>query len=114
MRKLKKISWWILGAIVATGCAPIGMGSYGDPGPKPMTYAYNAVKLLDPDITDINDSSTTKQMSYPLGPTNHLLLRFKDLLSHASSIRTDGTNRVQVQVTVLGDAAAVTAAVDAV
>src|SRR6476620_10505787 len=102
MRKLKKACWWILAAVAVTGCAPLGAGSY-DTSPKPMVYAFNAVKRLNPGITDIQDPSTMKQTSYPLGPRDHILLRFKDLLSHAASVRTDGTNVVQVQVTVLGD-----------
>jgi len=116
MRKLanaKAVFWFAAGAIVA-GCAPIGMGSgYEDP-PKPMIYAFDIVKRIEPGVTAEADPNEFKQDVYGLGPQARLLMRFKDLLPHVSDVRIDGDNKVQVQLTVVGDAADAAAAADAI
>jgi hypothetical protein len=111
---MKSAIWWMVGAVLATGCAPLSSGMYGDPEPKPVIHAFNAVKRITPSVTNPQDESMWLQSSYPLGPSDHLLLRFNELKGKADAVRTDGDNKVQVQITVIGDAADVQAAVDSV
>src|SRR6185295_17632480 len=111
--RLKSGMWWMVGALLATGCAPLSSGVWNGE-PKPVVHAYNVVKRINPSVTDAQDASMWQQASYPLGPQDHLLLRFDELKGRADAVLADDDNRVQVRITVIGDAVAVQTAVDSV
>jgi hypothetical protein len=81
---------------------------------KPMVYAFDAVKRITPEVSAEADPSTFRQSTYPLGLTDHMLVRFKDLLAHSSLVRLDDDNKVQVQLTVIGDPATAEAAANSI
>ncbi|HUP58368.1 MAG TPA: hypothetical protein VM598_13000 [Bdellovibrionota bacterium] len=98
-------TFWFLAAAILSGCAPLLDSTYVDPTPRPMEFAFNRVKLIQPEISRDDDPSTYEQDEYELAPTRRLLLNFNRLHEHVGAIRTDGTHKVQGRFVVLGDAA---------
>jgi hypothetical protein len=91
----------------ATACGPI-LNELS--GPVPQVRAMDGVKLLHSGIEDGYDKATYMQEQYTLQPgQSRLLLRFNSMNSKINQIRTDGTNKVELQISLPTEAEATAA-----
>ena len=83
-------------ALLVSGCAL----EFGD-GTRPLTeqqYQIDGIKLLLPEVHEVQDPSTYGQREYKLGLRRHLLMRFETLSKYTSTISVDGTRAFKVTV----------------
>jgi hypothetical protein len=78
--------------------------------PVPQVRALDGVKLIDAGITDGYDKAIYTQEQYALQPgQSRLLLRFNSMNSKVDQIRTDGNNKVVLEISLPTDAEATAA-----